>query len=327
MSAPLNCIAAIALPWSNTKTLADGLKNGDLCISTALGQFNAVVRETLRVFEEYSRDQTKSNTEFKNKAEKMDKLIGDLSEKCHAMQQALLYKEEKYDEKCREAERYKVICELSAKAAVHDDIQYTQREEDNDGNHYSVRAQNRDNHQLREQPENSPVSSKHFRSARAHTKLNQAQMQMGDCMAPLQSERREFFSRDGDQSSQSNMASIYAGGPCKRKAPSSTESTANKSNIFQQRLATMGGMNVKGPTIHQGPVPVTKLYQHDGLSPTNQNKRVKIALINQRSEIMSSSENALNQMKQTFTEKNLHKQVAGGSWTRMSSRKKKVWPF
>lgn len=328
MPAPLDCVTAIAFPWSNTKTLADSLKNGDLCLSTAIGQFNAVIRETLKVFEEYSRDQTKSNIEFKNKVEKMDKLIGDLSEKCQGMQQALLYKEEKYDEKCREAERYKVICELSAKAAVSDDIQYTQREENNNDNHYLMNSQNRDDHQPQEQPKNSPVSSKHFKSVKTHTKLDLTQARISDYMEPLQTERRESCSRlDDNQSLRSEMASQYVGGSCKRKAPSSIGSSDSKRNIFQERLSMMGGMNVQGPRVNPGPVPLTKLYQHDEFFPTNQNKRVKIALMGQSSEIMSSSENAVNQMKQTFTEKNLHKQVAGGSWTRMSSRKRKGWPF
>lgn len=324
----MDCIAAIAFPWSNTKALADALKNGELCISTAISQFNAVVRETLKVFEEFARDQMKSNVESKSKVERMDKLITDLSEKCQAMQQALLYKEEKYDEKCREAERYKVICELSSKAAVSDDIYYTQREENND---YSISSQNIINEEgcnqqlQRQQPGNSPNSSIRSKNVKTHTKLNLAQIQMSDHMEPLQSINRPD---DNDEFLRSEMGSQYFGGSCKRKAPSTTtESSEPKRNKFQDRLAIMGGMNVQGPKVNSGPVPLTQIHRHDEFLPNNQNSRVKIALMGQSSKVMSSSENAVNQFKQNFTEKNLHKQVAGESWTRMSSRKKKGWPF
>lgn len=109
-----------SFPWSSSKSLAEGLRNGDLNIATVLSHFNAVMRETLNVIEEYANEEIKVHLDRKNRVERMDKLIKDLTEKCQGMQQAMLLKDERYDEKCREAERYKVICELSVNNAIND---------------------------------------------------------------------------------------------------------------------------------------------------------------------------------------------------------------
>lgn len=256
MQSPAANQTAVACPWINTRVLEDGLRNGELSLSTAIGQFAAFVSEVLKIFWASAEEQVEANMQRKIKLEKMDKVIEDLNSRCQGMQQALLYKEEMYDSKCREVERYKVICEMSASAAVDED-------------------------------------------------------------------RRS-----------SQMASYYVGGPVKRKHVEddnisvSNGSVSNMSeNRFREQLAIIGGMNLSGPKVNPGPVPLGKLHRQVNPFVEDRNKRVKVSLFGQSNEVMSSSKNAVDKMKQIFTEKDHHRQVAGGNWTRMSSRRKKEWPF
>jgi hypothetical protein len=207
------------IPRPNVQALATSLREGRISISTAIEQISCLVRDTLKTIEDFAQEQARLNQDRKSKLDKMDKIINDLSEKCQGMQQALLYKEEKYDEKCREVERYKVICELI------------------------------NNH-----------------------------------------------------------------------SPSRSE----------ERMETIGGINVrgsfttrKGPPVNSGPVTLERLIN----TPNDSNKRVKVVLTSQRNDVMSSSGNLAHQMKQRIVEKDLHRQIAEGCWTRITSRRKKDWPF
>lgn len=321
------------IPRPNPQVLAESLRNGELNLATAISQFSALIRETLKIIEEFAEEQVKLNLERKTKVDKMDKLINDLSEKCQGMQQALLYKEEKYDEKCREVERYKVICELSAKAAVSDSSYYTNQDENN--NLYNNmdrkdRVIKVEDQQVEMAP---PEQAESRRSVKSHTKLNQNQMHLSRYVNALRPDSPRSC-RDGPHTSdeeddrRSLMAEYYVGGPCKRRLPPRKTTDTLKDARVKERLEIIGGINVRGPQTNSGPVPVDRLYR-----PTNDplledpNKRVKIALTGQSNEIMSSSGNMAHQMKQRFTEKDLHRQVAGGCWTRMASRRKKDWPF
>lgn len=325
------------IPLPNPKLLAESLKNGDLKLATALGQFSALVRETLKVIEEFSEEQAKLNLERKVKFDKMDKLIGDLSEKCQGMQQALLYKEEKYDEKCREVERYKVICELSAKAAVGDNSYYTPaRDENNNINSHpfdkpdpgqaSVNIKMEDQQVDMRPPE--PTESR--RNVKSHIKLSQNQMHLSQYVHPIRSDSPRSLRggppSDDDEDDRRSLAHYYVGGPCKRKpVPRSGPTTLPDSRV-KERMEIIGGVNVRGlQTIRPE---LDRSYRSpDDLYPEDPNKRVKISLAGQSNEIISSSGSVANQMKQRYTEKDLHRQVAGGCWTRLASRRKKEWPF
>lgn len=310
------------------------------------------MRETLKVIENFSGEQMKDNLERKVKVEKMDKLIGDLSEKCQGMQQALLYKEEKYDEKCREVERYKVICELSAKAAVSDEGLYygsiDVNNNDHDNNNYDncdkdisnsflgpENEQNLRGINLEVQDGSPNIEGRKISQSRitkGHTKLRQGQMHLSNYVEPMRplddpSERRPL---DDEAVHQGELASYYVGGPCKRKPKRPDESVKklHQDIKFRDRLANIGGINVSGPRIPTGPVPIDQLnHRSESLLDDYQNKRVKIALVGQSNEVMSSSRNAIYQTKQKFTEKDLHRQVARGCWSRLTSRRKKEWPY
>lgn len=315
----------VTFPWPNTQALAEQLRNGDIALNTAISQFGAVMRENLKIIEDFSTEQAKLNSERKNQVDKMDKLIGDLTEKCQVMQQALLYKEEKYDEKCRETERYKAICELSAKGAISYDV------------HYDIDDKNQNNSMLdfREprdmvfiKTENQQVESD-SRSVKNHAKLSQSRLHLTntiDALQPNSQSSRNSF--DMGDSSTGRLAASYVGGPCKRKQNSREGGPSALEAKFYDRLASIGGINVKPPTTF-GPVSMDRLSQQptDNYYDEDQNKRVKIALACQSNEVMSSSKNAVYQTKQKFTERDLHKQVARGCFTRMPSRRKKEWPF
>lgn len=313
-------VNTVAFPWSNTRVFAESLKSGDLCLPNAISQVNAVLRETLRIIEDFASDQIKSNSDRKSRLEKMDKIVTDLGEKCQGLQQALLYKEEKYDEKCREVERYKVICELSANKATQDNFNFINQDDSDD------------------QPDIDTQSRKHIKT---HTKLSKSQTQMKDRFDPLQpleemlgDDEGELNNNitdyrvraDGNKAHQNyEPASSYVGGPCKRKLPTFD----NADLALRDKMATMGAINSKGPKIRGGPVPLNEIMR-PSISENNNNytnNRVKVALFGQRNEVMSSSRNAVNQINQKFTERDLHRQVASGCWNRLSGRRKKDWPF
>lgn len=320
----------VAFPWVNTQILAESLRNGELCLTTAISQLNAVMRESLKVIEEIAKEKVDTNIELKGKACKMEKLIDDLTEKCQSMQQALLYKEEKYDEKCREVERYKVICELSSKAVINDDHYYTKNSGNNNLSDFLDQEYEDSTQDERVEPlinkTMTPISQK---SVKTHTKLNQNQVHMSNYISAMGSDvapsNRSVRSDLGENNRQINIAAHYLGGPCKRKKNQNEIAGVHNENSINNRLSIIGGINVKGPKIGSGPVPTNKLYRTNEVP--GEDKRVKIALVGQSNEVMSSSKNAVYRMKQKFTEKDLHRQVAGGCWTQMSSRRKKEWPF
>lgn len=334
---------AVVFPWSDTRVFAENLRSGQLSLPTAISQISAVSRETLKALEEISSEYIKSSTEAKTKVEKMDKLISDLTDKCQALQQALLYKEEKYDEKCREVERYKVICELSAKAAVSDDLCYTEKVPKL-GSLYEQPIRDLPGGEMLMQDQQvvrqSDTQSEYKRNFKSHVKLNQEQKHMSNYIdalkSPTNSQMSEMTTNSTAQDAyvrQNRMASYYVGGPCKRKP-----SVLDEDTKFRGRLASIGGINVGTSESKKGPVPINKLLSSDLSNQQRSqefhrplyddvNRTCKIALANQSNEIMSSSKNVANQMMQKFTERDLHRQVASGCYTRLSSRRKKEWPF
>lgn len=369
--------STIAYPWTNTQKLAEFLNNGELSLSTAIGKVNEVTRETLKVIEDFAFDQTKLYLDRKGKIETMDKLVSELSEKCQAMQQALLYKDERYDEKCREVARYKIICELSAKQATEDDFIQIKSDPNNQAstshqNDYdnNVREDPRDNNQPGLIYDDTQCVKPKRKNLMSHTKLSQHEMHLSDYVEPLQQfvdpvdDDTEYISKrvrtdtprpdqsytkfHSDDNQRFNfIAPCYVGGPSKRKNPA----TMGEENIyahspkhglssgkgdekFKERLSNIGGINVE-PRINTGPVPVDKIFGANVIPTTfrcynlqqQEQKKVKISMVGQSNEIMSSSRDAVRQLKQRFNQQNLHQQVAGGPNIRLAGRRKKEWPF
>lgn len=319
--------------WVNPQVLANSLNSGDLDLPTALSQFNAIIREVLKIIEEYSKLQTSSYNESKMRAEKMEKLIAELSEKCQGLQQALLYKEEKYDEKCREVERYKLICELSSRSAVEGDIQNTIPGEDDrfsiddmvrrgkDSSNHANTNLERDGFEPMDVGGTGGFASPHHgKTVLKHVKLKQPNVS-GD----LDNSQRTCVSSMSKH--EARVASDYLGGPSRPKPSSSVQTIWPEASV-RRAMFGIGGINVDGPRVNSGPVPIRELSSRPSstilLDPNN---RVKVELTGQRNEVMSSSRNAVDQMRQKFTEKDLHRQLAGGCWTRISSRRRKEWPF
>jgi hypothetical protein len=125
------------------------------------------------------------------------------------------------------------------------------------------------------------------------------------------------------------MSQYYAGGPCKRKIPIKNPVNRTADSRIKERMETIGGINIRGPHVNIGPVPLESLMNRstDDAYDDGSNKRVKIDLTSQRNEVISSSGNMAHQIKQRIVERDLHKQVAGGCWTRLAGRRKKDWPF
>lgn len=331
------------IPRPNPQVLLDSLRKGHLNVASALAQINVFIRETLKTIEDFADEQVKVNHERKHKVDKMEKIIGDLSEKCQGMQQALLFKEEKYDEKCREVERYKVICELSANAAVGDnqycrpgggaignpDEVYDGPFEQANNRQAIVKMEARQIDSSRNDANNSSV-----RNIKGHTKLNQSQLHLSRYVQPLRPESPRSnvseYAHYEDFDRHSIMSQYYAADQSKRKVPINVHSTfKNDDTRVKERLETIGGINVRGSRIKSGPVTLDRLLNKPPNNAYNDdsNKRVKIDLTSQRDEVMSSSGNMAHQVKQRIVERDLHKQVADGCWTRMAGRRKKDWPF
>lgn len=330
---------SVIFPWADTNKLASSLQAGELCLATALGQFGAVVRDGLKIIETYAGEQMKLNLDRKIKLDKMDKLVKDLTEKCQCMQQALMYKEEKYDEKCREVERYKVICELSAKSAVNDELYYANMDEnisDPNNNFISTTKQEPLEPYLERDDAVSMTSRGTGKKIKIHTKISTSQAQSAYSMPAPNIDRQSQPDNDPDDTSYqvrrdevASMAAHYAGGPTRRpRKQTSAESAAERvrDSQLRQRLSIIGGVNVSHSS-GLGPVPVNNSFRRDNFDIDDRHRSSKIALVGQRNEVISSSRNAAHVMRQKLTEKDLHKQVAEGSWNRMASRRKKEWPF
>lgn len=347
-------VPAASLPWQNTQNLAEGLKNGQLSLTVVLGQLGAVMRDTLKVIEDFAAEQSNANLERKLKVERMEKLVQDLTEKCQGMQQALLYKEEKYDEKCREVERYKVICELSAKAAIDDDICYSSVSQNatRDENNNVISQQDRAEFS---RPQMATTFHNPCGSTQRHIKSIETRSISGDSPHHSQNRRNlvghtkikdEFFpafaednlrrssSVVGQEERRSNrpstsMASHYLGGPCRRDKPDDIDK--NDETKIRERLGMMGGVNIESEARMRMPPRVDDFRQPtnylDAFPATDDQRNVKIALMSQNNEVMSSSRNVVTKMRQKATESDLHRQVASGCWTRMSGRRRKDWPF
>lgn len=323
----------LIIPEPNGQALADGLAGGQITVAVALSQLNNFVRVTLRTIEEFSEAQAKLHLDRKCKGEKMDKIIQELSEKCQAMQQALLFKEEKYDEKCREVERYKVICEWSAKAAVSDNIDLASYDENGNITMKNNQLVERGGADTKIESQQSDVPRSVKRHMVKHAKFSDSQAYLSQYVEPLQSRSPPPIRDDYNSSYLDNerrmMAHCYAGGPSTRKTLSTHDYRFGSDARVRERMEIIGGINVRGPHMNPGPIPLSRLVDQPTLnSYTGElDKDVKVEMTSQRNELTSSSGNNALKMKRKIVEKDLNKQVVGGSWTRLASRRKKDWPF
>lgn len=339
-------VTATCFPWTNTKSLYEGLKSGDLCITTVLSQFNAVMRETLKVIEEYANDEIKAHMERKIRVEKMEKLIKDLTEKCQGMQQAMLYKEEKYDEKCREVERYKVICELSANNAINDDVidAYDNAESDHED---QLNSSFQSASFARPQQVPSRQLGQPKRNYKSHAKIDNHSIDLGN-IEPMLDFDDTMSDRYVSYSEQPTRRHVNTSSPHKPYYPGtftrpvgvvelSPSRRPEPESKLRERLGMMGGVNVR-PRMNLEPALTENNHRSSmNMAPqvskipgSDQDRRVKIALSGQTNEVLSSNKNAVNKMRQRITDRELHRQIAGGGpHTRMalSSRRKKEWPF
>lgn len=341
------------IPKLDIPVLKRCLKEGHLAVSKAADEISHLIADALKAIGEHSDDVSKAYNELGSNHSKLKKCLGDVTEKCQGMQQALLYKEEKYDEKCRECARYKAICEMSAKAAfgdnqyISDDLEEINNDNDNNNNinnnsnnNNSVDyngiygSPNRKDRFVKD--ELRQADGVHIQNLKSHMKLSQTQMHLSQYVAPLRpsslrSNPSDITLNDFDgYDQQSAISHYYAGGPCKRKIPLITRpAPKNLSANIRERMELIGGINVTGPRISTGPVDSERLVNKDANnSPSNEShKRVKIDLTSQRNEVMSSSGNLASQMRNRIVERDLHRQVAGGCFTRLASRRKKDWPF
>lgn len=319
------------IPAPNRQVLQNCLANGQLDVATALAQTSQFVSETLKTIEEFSEAQAKLYLQDKLK---MDKLIDELSEKCQAMQQALLFKEEKYDEKCREVNRYKMICEMAAKEAKKPlMVDKNVLDFNNDPSSEDEQQDCKDRIvKLEAQETASSISSK--RHTVKHTKFSKAQAHLSEHLAPLRpaspqppamAQHQNQIHSNGERRF---LAPYYAGGPSKRRATSATADSYSHDygSRVKQRLEMMGGVNLSGPQLDTGPVSMSRLVPR----PTETSHNEELArwatndVTGQRNEVFSSN---AQRMKQRIVEKDLHKQVSSGSWNRLASRRKKDWPF
>ena len=323
------------IPRPNVQAIASSLRDGRLNIPTALGQISAVISETLTAVEEFALEEAKLNQDRKSKLDKLNKIISDLSEKCQGMQQALLFKEEKYDEKCREVARYKVICEMSAKAVVGENQYYHNDGEASNNPDYNdiYGSPDRKDGLIKEEPRRPDTPGSQAQNMKAHMKLSNNQLHLSHYVNPLRPASSKSnpcganFSDYDSFDQHSTVSNYYAGGPCRRKIPINDNSLSRRMNSrIKERMETIGGINIRGPQIDAGPVMLERLINRS-TGNDDINKRVKIDLTSQRNEVMSSSGNLAQQTRQRIVEKDLHKQVAGGCWTRLANRRKKDWPF
>lgn len=330
--------------WADINKLFTSLQDGELSLATALGQFGAVVRDGLKIIETFAGEQMKLNLDRKLKLEKTDKLVRDLTEKCQCMQQALLYKEEKYDEKCREVERYKVICELSAKSAVNDELYYTSmNENNNDVNNNTFDTTMREplephvDKSDRMSAISAPSSRGTSKKIKVHTKITSGRpsqkSRIPAALSSHQAQPTSGVSRDKSHRAKLDeaydMAAYYVGGPTRRPRKHSMVDDANKrakDAQLRDGFSIIGGVNVDQSSM-PGPVRLDRIFRPENFDIDDQKTSNKIALVGQRNEVISSSRNAVNMMRQKLFEKDLHKQVAEGSSNRLASRRKKEWPF
>lgn len=319
---------------SDIHSLARNLKNRDLSLASAIYQVSSLVREVLKITEEYANEQTKAIMEQELKVVKMDKIINDLSKECQRLQQEVLYKEEKYDEIYREVQKYKIISGITATVSGSDNPYYRNHDQNNNIVDNSDTVDRKAGvvklgSQCRDQ--SVPTQDGGRRFTKEHTKLSRDQVHMSESVDPFPAESSSFSTRgpasvyDYDDR-RSLLACHYAGGPNKRPTvPTSQILPSNQSAPFQQQdsrvkagLETIGAINVRGPHYKR---PSSDSYSDD------QNKRVKITSLGQSNEVFSSTGDIAHQLRQNVYEKDHCRHIMAGTWTKLSSRRKKGHPF
>lgn len=118
--------------------LAGALKDGKVNILGAFRLFRRWVNEMLPVFEEFLGELTGLVMDRGFELEGLKKQVNELTRELQEIQQQSLLKEERFDEKCRELERYKVISELFTRATATGDVSEMVKFSENERNNNNV---------------------------------------------------------------------------------------------------------------------------------------------------------------------------------------------
>lgn len=291
----------LIIPKPDLRALIEGLRIGRYNLTTVIGRLNLFVRDTLGTLEEFAEEQVKINLENKIKIEKLDRSVSELTEQIQSMRQTLVFKDELVEEKKREIERYRVICEMTSNVA-------TPNSYNNSYNQLNSRMNNTDRR--------SQTSLKPF----------------GVRIEASQQPKKERASEGDDGSLDELIDSYYSMVNCPTQRSGVGMSSGSKlshHHRHKQYMEIIGGVNIKGPSVNPGPVPLNRLMSQPNseLFGQSQAKKVNIDLTNQNDAILSSAENIAQQIRHKIHEKASQRQVARGSFDRLSSRRKKQWPF
>lgn len=98
--------------------LTQSLENGELDCGDALEKLSTTYNDWLTVIKNAMKKSENSHRETEGRVKQLASLVDEMKEKLVCMQQRLIIQEEKFDEKCRELARYKVICQLQTSSDV-----------------------------------------------------------------------------------------------------------------------------------------------------------------------------------------------------------------
>jgi len=314
---------------TDIRALLDHLRSGEVTITAAINHIYSFFRDVLGVIGECAEQETRKSLERKTTIDRMDKVINDLSERCQVLQQQLLYKEEKYDEKCREVERYKVVCELSASGAVNDKPTYQSDNQihlfKNDHSLPDIKIPNID---VRSSFGTQPVHEPNEAGELRHFKMSSSNCGARPVRPEVMNADTESFTGPMANYNNQSLACDYAGGPTSRATPfSSNRDNLNYDMRVKDKLETIGAINVPGPSINSGPVLTSKLERPTYSQIDDHDRRVKISSSGQTNEVMSSSRDGVHRLRQRASDKDRYRQIQAGCWTKFSYRRKKGWPF
>lgn len=325
----------------DANVLKTSLENGDLNLSLALAHINRVHRESCYVLEVYAHEQIKKYAEIEAKLERQDGIVKEVTQKCQSMQQALLYKEEKYSEKCREVERYKVICEMDAKKCMDQDLGNI-ADMDNQG--YEQVTVARDEPVAgpsRATPK--PLGDGASRGFRESAKLSRSLLGVSSFVEPLYRSRSrlsvagshidDYLDRinkdqliDEHTPSKSDVTEMLVGGHVKIKRSNSSVDEGK----LRSQLLNAGSTRSKISAHCSRHVSVDKDARPSVLGESSKaNNSSGVSLSAQVNEVMSSAKRNLNNMKRKVDLDELHRQVAApGPYARLPpARRRKNWPF
>lgn len=291
----------LVIPKPDPTALVDGLRDGRYDFSTVIGRINNFLRDTLGTLEHHAGEEVKINLENKIKIERMDRTIAELTEQIQSMRQTIVYKDEILEEKKREIERYKAICEMSSNVAMRP----IDRPNNNIGSH------NQSNDAPQESTSNNNQDTSDLRDLEEDPTDNN--MRLAKRMTSDDRSLDELINTYYSVRSPSHKLGLpVAEGP-----------RLGIHHRHKQQMKLMGGMNIKGPR----PVPLNRVVGQSNSGPPQLVRRVNIEPINQNDPTTSSAGEIAEQIRQKIHEKITQRQPPSASFDRLSSRRKRYWPF